>query len=787
MCRATRGDERTSTVPQRVMNVNTHLVLLADLDSAMVWILAGLALAGLVFGLLSLRHRRTGRRVTSRFDQFKEHVIQFREQVEAVKERHKLLPVSGKDFQEPMAGETLTLYNQIQNDVSRLWNDWLRRMDLWDRVQVLIQAERFPGVGRLKEADRLLDQLGSFEAVDRACQDCVHYLDQLEQAHQQAQTLLGQAVDRPGQLRPQLETVARLPLPRTPYETELAACAALTEKARPLLQADPIGAHNILNQCLHRLSDLDQRLQEIVRLFHQAQEARNPLDQVAHMAAERRAQGLLLTEPEGNPDPLLEQSRTQHRLLLQALERGEAKAAAGHLEQTLALAEQVKSVIERQVAAREQCVRDIAACRAEVQRLQQATTTAQAQRSELERSFAPESWHNVADNVARTQELENASDRLLEEAVSASAEKVQHYLRACNLLEQVRQKQEQAHSPLLEIGRCLQQLTELRQECILRRQELLDLTRRVQDYFALHALVIGSSARSRFDAAEEHWRPVLGQMDALRPHWPAVQQQMAAAQREFTATLQAAEEDVRYHQQLTARLSDMSREAERVGQFLQTSREHRRQADDQYRSAIEGLEWVRRESAGKPADWKRLLQQVENAASGLKRAEELAHQDQQLAARARAEINAAERELAQAQGFFQLGISADLQNAGSLLEQARLQLAQQAYEQAIDQAGGVQRAAHQAHAEAVRRAQQEQQRLDQQRQLFEAATAAQYLSTPSPSDDASAAREPSTPEPAMDLSAPEPDQPDMAPPALEPVQPEPPAMESPNASGTDFV
>jgi hypothetical protein len=170
-------------------------------------------------------------------------------------------------------------------------------------------------------------------------------------------------------------------------------------------------------------------------LYNQAQTAHGSIDQVTSLAAERRAQGLLLIEPEGNPDPVLEQSRTQHSLLLQALERGEPKAAAGHLEQTLALAERAKSAIERQAAAREQCVRDIAARRAEAQRLQQATATAQAQRSELERSFAPESWHTVAENVAHAQELQSTADGLLEEAVSASAETVQHYFRAGSLLE----------------------------------------------------------------------------------------------------------------------------------------------------------------------------------------------------------------------------------------------------------------------------------------------------------------------------------------------------------------
>jgi len=188
--------------------------------------------------------------------------------------------------------------------------------------------------------------------------------------------------------------------------------------------------------------------------------------------------------------------------------------------------------------------------------------------------------------------------------------------------------------------------------------------------------------------------------------------------------------DVRDHQQFAARRAETGRDAERVAQFLRQHHEDRPQANERYRSAADLLERVRRDSAGRGADWKQLLRQVEEAAGLLKQAEELARQDLQLAERAAAEIDAAERELLRARNFFQLGISADLTKAEALLAQARRELANQAYEQAISQAGSAQQAARQAHAEAAQRAQQEQQRLEQERQRAEAAAAAQYAVPP---------------------------------------------------------
>ena len=281
--------------------------------------------------------------------------------------------------------------------------------------------------------------------------------------------------------------------------------------------------------------------------------------------------------------------------------------------------------------------------------------------------------------MARARELQGTADGLLDEAASASAETVQHYFRACSLLDRVQQQQGQAGANLLEIGQCLQKLGEVRQECLRRRQDLLNLAGNVQGLFAMHPLAIRQPVRSRLDAAEERWRLVRGQMESPQPNWPVIQQEMA------------------------------------------------------------------------------------EAAASLKQVEGLARQELQLADRAAAEIDAADRELARVRGFFQLGISADMTQAESLLGQARLRLAEQAYEQAIDQAGGAQRTARQAYDDAARRAQQEQQRLDQERQRLEAAAAAQSSSPPNLAGEVAPASWPSTPEQAMDPAASEPGQAELPP------------------------
>src|SRR5262249_24520511 len=158
-----------------------------------------------------------------------------------------------------------------------------------------------------------------------------------------------------------------------------------------------------------------------------------------------------------------------------------------------------------------------------------------------ERSFAPESWSTVADNLTRARELQNASETRLEEATSASADEVQHYFRAADFLKQVQEQQEQAQGMLQAVGPSLQKPTEVRQGCYHRSQDVAEQARRVQSFFGMNHTVVCQPARSKFDGAEAKWRQVRGQMDAGRPNWPAVQQQLDEAKQAYVGALKDGE------------------------------------------------------------------------------------------------------------------------------------------------------------------------------------------------------------------------------------------------------
>jgi uncharacterized membrane protein YgcG len=743
------------------------------------FLLGVLVVVALGFGIARLLHVSTKRGVEERFKTFRDRVMDLRQRVEGVQERHKLLPTVDKNFQTPMAGATLAMFNQVDADVRRLMDDWLKRMDVWERVQSLIAAETYFSSSRLRQANGLLDQLGSFDEVDTACQGCVTSLDRLEQSHTRGQTLLQEADTRTGRLREQMGSVAALGLATVAYDSELSGCATALEEGRKLLPADPIGGVHAAEAVQKRMDALHQRMDEVVRLFKRAPEAQAALDRVSRLAAERRAGGLRLSEPEGCPDPLLEQGRAQHRDMLQALQHGEPQEAEKHLDRALAVAADAEKRIERQVAARAVCQREIPARRADAQQLRQEEAQAHSQRLELEHGFAPESWREVAEHSARAGELQAKATALLDEAAQAAADGVQHYFRATALLEQVKKEQEQAHELLRAIGQSLQRLTELRRECQGRRQEMGELARRAQGYLAAHKGVVRSPARACLDTAEGRWQQARAQADGPRPNWPAVQKLLEESRQEYAAAQKEAEEDVRCHRQLEDRLTEAERLGERVGVFLGRHHEDRQQANETYRTAVAALQRARQEMSERQSDWAQLLRRVEEAAGGLAKAEELARQDLQLADRASVEIEEAGRQIERAGNFFSDGISADVGSAEQLLEHARHLLGSQAYEQAIDRAKAAQQAARQAHDNAANRVRQEQER-QRLAATAAAAAAAQAFAATKPSADDFGAK-PAPPESALtQWSAAAEVQ--VKPPPEQPAATQPPPKEPPSES-----
>jgi hypothetical protein len=140
-----------------------------------------------IFGLVWLAHHRSRSRVRSRLKEIRSKATDLMDRIDALKERLKLLPGTDPDFQAPLSGQTLELYNGVQGSLGRLWDRWLQVMDTLDRAQKLAGSPSSPFHRKtLSEAETLLEQKGVFEEIDKQAQAIVTDMDRLNQAHEAA-------------------------------------------------------------------------------------------------------------------------------------------------------------------------------------------------------------------------------------------------------------------------------------------------------------------------------------------------------------------------------------------------------------------------------------------------------------------------------------------------------------------------------------------------------------------------------------------------------------------------
>jgi hypothetical protein len=149
--------------------------------------LAVASLAGLgALGALAVqwsRHSRRTREAREKLSEFKREVVALSDLLDAEQERHRMLPHSDPDFLTPMEGRTRGAYDGVQSALHRYRERWLELMDVWEKADETIQAERTLGAAKAEEAIRMLDAAGAKPPLDDVTRECRAPLDELENAH----------------------------------------------------------------------------------------------------------------------------------------------------------------------------------------------------------------------------------------------------------------------------------------------------------------------------------------------------------------------------------------------------------------------------------------------------------------------------------------------------------------------------------------------------------------------------------------------------------------------------
>ncbi len=215
-------------------DVQTHALPLAVMA---ILVLLGVA----ALGFLYYRRRQLQVAVEGEFKGFREKAVALMDQLDALRQRHKTLPLTDPDFTAPMSGATLALYNAVEADLNGLWDRWLKVMELWDHAQKLVRSGSGLAVRQAEEARKLLDQ-GNVDELLRRSASCKERLDRLNQGHEQARDALRIGREELASMRDSRGEGDGLRLPSDPRHDAIAKAEALFVQAEGMLASDPIGA-----------------------------------------------------------------------------------------------------------------------------------------------------------------------------------------------------------------------------------------------------------------------------------------------------------------------------------------------------------------------------------------------------------------------------------------------------------------------------------------------------------------------------------------------------------------
>ena len=213
-----------------------------------------------------------------------------------------MLPHTDPDFQTPMEGMTRSTYDNVQGAIRRYRERWLALMDVWEKAQERVDAEWFLGTGSAEEAVRLLDSAAARPPLADVAAECRGPLDMLEQAHEKARALAGEAEAATTALHRRLDGLAARGRSVAPFQPLVAEIVRARELAAHDVERDPVAARGRLEEIMASLARLTERIDAVEAADGRRQQAVRQAEEIAAAVRARRAEGWLLTEPGADPD-----------------------------------------------------------------------------------------------------------------------------------------------------------------------------------------------------------------------------------------------------------------------------------------------------------------------------------------------------------------------------------------------------------------------------------------------------------------------------------------------------
>ncbi|HEY1065149.1 MAG TPA: hypothetical protein VGE52_03540, partial [Pirellulales bacterium] len=420
-------------------------------------------------------------------------------------------------------------------------------------------------------------------------------------------------------------------------------------------------------------------------------------------------------------------ARGKHQTLIEMLDRADTAGATSQLEAGRAALARARGAVKDYAEAKEFVGNELPAAGRRREQLESLLQTANEHRAALEKEFLPSLWREADDMLGQGRaKLETVAARLAE-AAQAADRKSPRYLLARRTLEALQATFHETQTLLAGVGVLLARLRQLRSACQERAETLRTARTNVERYFAQHDAIVRSGARTALAQAVQADDEARRQTAQPRPDWTQIAPAWAAVETLLGQAQDLADSDVAQHAEAHKLTAALQTYAAKVGRTLEANTADRPRANQRFQTARRLIDAASARLQDRQGDWRRLLDELNEAQEGLAKAEQWAQEDVRLAQQATAEIDEAESAARRVQSFYRLGVRADASSVGRLLDEARKARANQDYERAVQLANEAEQVARQAENAALRAAEERERQQERERQLRQAAAAAAVL------------------------------------------------------------
>ena len=529
----------------------------------------GISLGLLTLLILRIMHLRVRKPFEIKKANFRQHVVDLSDDIDSLRERHRKLPFTDKDYTEPMIGETLAMYDGIQTSLETLRQRWLELMDVWDKVDALKKQEHFFGRSALLEASKLLDTVPVSDVENSLNEQCVKTLDRLEDAHEHVQRFDKSLDEDLLRIQKQLSELQNVQLATEPYQPSLEKVTELRTLAAKFTVPDPIGSQTIQTNAQEVLRSVGSLTERILQHRRGIDELLGKLNTVTVRLASLRNTGMKFCEDGSDPSPVFPTIQHHGEECLKLLNLADADTAAEHLKQGFELAAQSQAAIQLQVDSQEFCRREIALRTNEQRQLEAQLKTLNSVFTALDSEFAPTSWIAVANLQSASSDAVSHASVILSDATLAGSDSVQHYQRAAAALRQLKQLQSDTSIRIASGDQRLQQLRKIRSDATAELNQL-------QQYRARVASLLQSStadrttANHRFRDAETSLQQVAQVAAQSRADWPQIADLLRSIRDDISTSEQMAKEDIRLAAKAAQKIMSAQRELRQAESFYRS-------------------------------------------------------------------------------------------------------------------------------------------------------------------------------------------------------------------------